>query len=585
MKKTMHFLLVAVALVFGMTSCDEFKSTMDNPVSSYLELKTTSAFIVPGGTCQIEASSISPAKITYESSNPDVAIVDPSGKVTALEDGEATITVRIEANDNYQAGATQFQVKVQSPLTLEAKADGKINVYYNNSITLDEPIVYTVFTKEGLKKTESITATTAIEVDKGDKVQFMSKNDHMGVYDQVNGTYRYIQIRPNMECAVYGNVMSLITPKGDFNTNKTIKEPYAFYRLFYYNILSSTWVAEAKKYIYKYAIVNHDKYKLVLPATTLSDRCYYNMFGYTGLTEAPELPATSLANGCYTSLFNNCKHLTVAPKLPATNLAPWCYQNMFANSGITEAPELKAEDLSNSNGCYSSMFSGCAELTKAPKLPAKKLSSQCYQSMFASSGLTEAPELPATTLANDCYAYLFNNCKNLTVAPELPATNLAPWCYEGMFAYSGITEAPELKVEDLSNGYGCYYNMFAGCTELTKAPELPATKLSGYCYAYMFQNCKLEVAPVLPAAELVSQCYYYMFSNCYKLKSLTCLATSITDNSATENWLTGAGADVAPAVECTFTKAASATWNKTAGMWEGTNGWNVTSRWTIKDAE
>ena len=170
MKKTMHFLLVAVALVFGMTSCDEFKSMMDNPVSSYLELKTTSVSIVPGGTYQIEASSISTAKITYESSNPDVAIVDPSGKVTALEDGEATITVRVEANDNYQAGATQFQVKVQSPLTLEAKADGVINVNYNNGITLDEPIVCTVFTKEGLKKTVSITETTPIEVKKGDKV-------------------------------------------------------------------------------------------------------------------------------------------------------------------------------------------------------------------------------------------------------------------------------------------------------------------------------------------------------------------------------------------------------------------------------
>jgi hypothetical protein len=302
MKKTMHFLLVAVALVFGMTSCDEFKSMMDNPVSSYLELKTTSVSIVPGGTYQIEASSVSTAKITYESSNPDVAIVDPSGKVTALEDGEATITVRVEANDNYQAGATQFQVKVQSPLTLEAKADGVINVNYYNGITLDEPIVYTVFTKEGLKKTVSITETTPIEVKKGDKVQFMSKNDHMGVYDQVNGTYRYVQIKPTVECAVYGNVMSLITPEGDFNTNKTIKKEYALCGLFNNNNLISNW--DGEKWTYEYAIVNHDNYKLVLPATTLSNNCYYYMFGYTGLTEAPELPATTLAHSWFGSVLS-----------------------------------------------------------------------------------------------------------------------------------------------------------------------------------------------------------------------------------------------------------------------------------------
>ena len=482
MKKTMHFLLVAVALVFGMTSCDEFKSTMDNPVSSYLELKTTSVSIVPGGTYQIEASSISTAKITYESSNPDVAIVDPSGKVTALEDGEATITVRVEANDNYQAGATQFQVKVQSPLTLEAKADGKIHVNYINGITLDEPIDYTIFTKEGLKKTEtvSITGTTAIDVEKGDKVQFMSKNDHLATGGWFNDPH--VQINPTVECAVYGNVMSMITPEGDFNTNKTIKKEYALSGLFYDNQLGTPeWDAEAQKWIYKYTIVNHDKYKLVLPATTLSINCYSHMF-------------------------NN-------------------------------------------------------------------------------SGLTEAPELPATTLANGCYIYMFNNCKNLTVAPKLPATNLVPWCYEGMFANSGITEAPELKAEDLSNSYGCYYSMFDGCTELTKAPKLPAKKLSSYCYAYMFQSCtKLEVAPVLPAAELFYYCYQQMFAYCYNLKSLTCLATSMTNN-ATENWLQGAGFNLDPTVECTFTKAASAAWDNTAGMWDNTSGWNVTDRWTIKDTE
>ncbi len=362
-----------------------------------------------------------------------------------------------------------------------------------------------------------------------------------------------------MECAVYGNVMSLITPEGDFNTNKTIKKPHAFYNLFSGNQIGSDWDAEAHKWIYKYAIVNHDKYKLVLPATTLSDYCYYNMFNSSGLTEAPELPATTLANYCYSNMFNYCRNLTVAPELKATTLA---------------------------NGCYSYLFNYCMNLTVAPKLPATKLASDCYQSMFANTAITEAPELPATTLENSCYAYMFRYCKNLTVAPKLPATKLASWCYEGMFANTGITEAPELKAKDLSNLWGCYYSMFNGCRELTKAPNLPATKLEQWCYAYMFQGCtKLEVAPVLPAAELAAQCYYQMFYNCYKLKSLTCLATSIADNSATYNWLYRAGFDVDPAVECTFTKAASATWNNMTGVSGDTNGWYITNRWTIKDAE
>ena len=31
--------------------------------------------------------------------------------------------------------------------------------------------------------------------------------------------------------------------------------------------------------------------------------------------------------------------------------------------------------------------------------------------------------------------------------------------------------------------------MFLGCTSLTQAPALPATKLADYCYSYMFQGC------------------------------------------------------------------------------------------------
>ena len=45
--------------------------------------------------------------------------------------------------------------------------------------------------------------------------------------------------------------------------------------------------------------------------------------------------------------------------------------------------------------------------------------------------------------------------------------------------------------------------MFNGCTSLTTAPALPATKLANSCYAYMFEECtSLTTAPDLPAMEL-----------------------------------------------------------------------------------
>ena len=122
---------------------------------------------------------------------------------------------------------------------------------------------------------------------------------------------------------------------------------------------------------------------LILPATTLADSCYEQMFKRcTSLTTAPSiLPATTLAEECYISMFEGCTSLTTAPALPATTLA---------------------------DGCYFEMFRGCTTLTTAPALP-------------------------ATTLAESCYSGMFNNCTSLTTAPELPATTLAGGCYDGMF--------------------------------------------------------------------------------------------------------------------------------------------------------
>ena len=86
------------------------------------------------------------------------------------------------------------------------------------------------------------------------------------------------------------------------------------------------------------------------------------------------------------------------------------------------------------DSCYRYMFYGCANLIKAPELPATTLSDKCYMYMFyGCTNLTKAPALPATTLADLCYSCMFRGCSSLTRAPELPATTLARYCYQSMF--------------------------------------------------------------------------------------------------------------------------------------------------------
>ena len=187
------------------------------------------------------------------------------------------------------------------------------------------------------------------------------------------------------------------------------------------------------------------------------------------------------ASGSVMSLIDNVGESVVFPN-------ECCFNALFARcTSLTKAPELPATKLTDE--CYEGMFYGCTSLTKAPKLPATTLAFRCYRFMFyGCTSLTTAPELPATTLAFLCYRRMFYGCTSLTKAPELPATTLDKYCYESMFyGCTSLTKVPELPATILEEG--CYKEMFDGCTSLTKVPELPATELEPFCYMRMFKGC------------------------------------------------------------------------------------------------
>lgn len=140
--------------------------------------------------------------------------------------------------------------------------------------------------------------------------------------------------------------------------------------------------------------------------------------------------------------------------------------------------------------CFNGLFSVCASLTKAPKLPATTMTDYCYDHMFAScTSLTTAPELPATTLAEYCYQWMFFNCSSLTKAPELPATTMVNYCYKGMFENcTSLRKAPELP--DATVAEKCYIGMFQGCSKLNKVKVSFKSWVSNFNYGWL-----LEVSP------------------------------------------------------------------------------------------
>ena len=101
--------------------------------------------------------------------------------------------------------------------------------------------------------------------------------------------------------------------------------------------------------------------KLELPATTLANYCYSNMFnGCTSLVTAPVLPATTLTKQCYGGMFRGCTALTTAPVLPATNTANSCYSNMFNGCTSLNRMVVYANGSGFTTYCISNWLDGVA---------------------------------------------------------------------------------------------------------------------------------------------------------------------------------------------------------------------------------
>ena len=81
---------------------------------------------------------------------------------------------------------------------------------------------------------------------------------------------------------------------------------------------SHCWV-----YIHKNRSNNSITEAPVLPAKTLAEGCYKNMFSYNGnLTEGPVLPAKTLVKSCYERMFSDCRSINYIKAMFTTTPSP-----------------------------------------------------------------------------------------------------------------------------------------------------------------------------------------------------------------------------------------------------------------------
>ena len=287
--------------------------------------------------------------MTYATSNPSVATVDQNGKVTAITEGEATITIKMDETREgwYAASSKEYKVIVNNlsaeklqevdkstPLTFIATDNGKITISFKGGVTLSSDIHYTVNGGEEQTISKSTEGSYEINLYKGNMVQFYSTNSALssggasarGFTRAVADDAKYINIQTTMNTVIFGNVMSLVKGKDNLASVDAIEANKAFYGLF----------AGADK------LVNDQHRNIALPATTLKDGCYQDMFyGCKGIERAPELPALTLVKECYKEMFYDCSKLNYVKSLATDISATDCAKDWLGKAG-TEAASKKA---------------------------------------------------------------------------------------------------------------------------------------------------------------------------------------------------------------------------------------------------
>ena len=316
----------------------------DNPVRPSLDVETRNLIMSVGQSVDRPATTLSTDfNIVYSSTNPSVATVSQNGTVTGVSAGRAIIKVYMPEtlNDEYytpvyreynvlvkEVSAEELKdIDIATPLTLVALEDGSITITFNGGITLSNDIHYTINSGDELTISKNTSGAFDIVVKKGDVVVLYSLNNSLGgssvaaaraVTRAVDSGAKYINIKPSMKTEIFGNVMSLLKGKDGFADADALEAKNTFYGLF----------AGAEK------LVNDADRQLVLPATTLKEGCYQDMFnGCKGIEKAPELPAPTLEKNCYQEMFYDCSKLNSVKCLATDITAENCTKDWLGNAG------------------------------------------------------------------------------------------------------------------------------------------------------------------------------------------------------------------------------------------------------------
>ena len=192
--------------------------------------------------------------------------------VVYLEDTQTVVYKGIEGGNDEPSEPSEPEVDYSKEyFTIEFIEDGRFQLDYSLSGSGSTVVEYNLNNNSWVELTPNAEGAFATKAN--DTVQLRAISDYWGQYE--SSMFSNIEGKFNVK----GNIMSLLYAE-DFEGKTDLSGMNEVFKYLFYNCIN---LVNAKD--------------LVLPATTLAERCYLYMFrGCTSLTTALELPATTLAN-------------------------------------------------------------------------------------------------------------------------------------------------------------------------------------------------------------------------------------------------------------------------------------------------
>ena len=432
-----------------------------------------------------------------------------------------------------QNGSDQGGQQLGNPLTLEAIGSGTIT-FKNRAAG---PVSYRI--DNGNVQTIAAGTDGQISVRAGQKVALFGDN---ATYSPGNEPSN---ISSTTDFYAYGNIMSLIN-SNNYNTATTLTDSYTFTSLFEGNT----------------KLRSHPTIPLLLPATNLSEGCYYYMFyGCTSLTTAPVLPAKTLADHCYYCydyMFYGCSSLNYVKCLAEGDVDNFLFTDSWLEGVAPSGTFVKAPGASWNKVSSSCIPSGwtVVENTEEPNTdPGEEGVEPVYPDINSTPLTLEAISGGTITFQNKAagnVTYRVGGYAPQTIAPNTNKTIYVTagqkvsffgdnktyanggtdddrqskiLCSEDCYVYGNIMSLINSKnystTTSLTEPY-TFARLFYQNKHIKNHPSkellLPAKTVSVACYVSMFDGCtSLTTAPELPATALASSCYVSMFDGCTNL--------------------------------------------------------------------